>query len=211
VTREHEIVLWLIFASISIGGIGLVTLLVWVTVRAMVRGVTRDSTVAPSAIALPALGSASLRSSVGIVATIWLSLLVLVPLLALALWQFAVELESGRVGASLVVALVHLSLIWILLRLGTRVQRQIDISRTELVVHPVIGLRRELAWNGIVRVEEVRYIGPGVSGLYLYDGAEAAPAVLDVWLPNWESLRLTVRELAPHASWSHRKRGWLIA
>ena len=209
-TPALEIALWIIFASITIGGLGLAALLIWVTVRAIVRG-WRQATrpITPSPIPVPSFGSAVIRSSIGIVATFWLTLLVLIPLLALALWQFVVELGRGRVGASLVLAIVHLVLIWALLRLGTRVQRKIELSTSGLVVHPVIGPRRDLAWTRIARVDDVTYVGPGVSGLYLYE-TDGPPAILDIWLPNWESLRMAVRKLTPDASWGNRQRGWLV-
>jgi hypothetical protein len=210
VSPALEIVLWLIFASIIIGGLGLTALLVWVTLQAMARvwiQATRSMTPAP--ISVPTFGSATVRNSIGIVATFWLSLLVLIPLLALALWQFAVELGGGRVGGSLVLSIVHLVLIWALLHLGTHVQRKIELSTIGLVAHPVIGPRRELAWSGITRVDDVSYVGPGVSGLYLYD-ANGSPVILDIWLPRWESLRMTIRELTPHATWAYRQRGWLV-
>jgi hypothetical protein len=137
VTPVLEFALWLIFGSITVGGLGLAGLLVWVTVRAMVRGSSGlTHLVTPSPIAVPAFGSVTVRNSIGIVGTIWLTLLVLAPLLALALWQFAVELEKGQAGGSLVLASVHLVLIWALLRLGTRVQRKVDLSGSGLVVAP---------------------------------------------------------------------------
>ena len=209
-TPAFEFALWLIFGSITVGGLGLAGLLVWVTFRAMVRGSSGVTyPVTPSPIAVPAFGSVTVRNSIGIVGTIWFTLLVLAPLLLLALWQFAVELEKGQAGGSLVLASVHLVLIWALLRLGTRVQRKVELSRSGLVVHPVLGPPRELAWTGITRVDDVSYVGPGVSGLYLYETAGPA-AILDIWLPHWESVRMTVRGLTPHASWSYRSRGWLV-
>jgi len=210
VTPPLEIALWLIFASISIGGVGLAALLVLVTLRAMVRvstEATRPTT--PSPIPVPSFGTATVRNSLGIVATFWLSLLVLLPLLVLALWQVGVELGRGLIGASLVLAIVHLVLIWALLNLGARVQRKIELSTSGLVVHPVIGPRRDLAWNGIARVDDVTYVGPGVSGLYLYE-THGPAAVLDIWLPNWEPLRMAVYDRTPHAIWSYRRRGWLV-
>lgn len=205
-----EIALWLLFASITIGGLGLTTLLIWVTARAILRGLAREPrpfTVLP--FPLPAIGSSTVRNSVGIVGTIWLTLLVLIPLLLLALWQLAVEIARGQVGGSLAFALIHLALIWALMHLGTRVQRKVELSRNGLVVHPVIGQSRAIDWGGITRVDEVSYIGPGVSGLYLYE-TDGRSTTLDIWLPNWEFVRLTVRELAPHATWTRRNRGWLI-
>ena len=135
--------------------------------------------------------------------------MVLVPLLVLALWQVAVELERGRIGMSLVLAIVHLLLIWVLLHLGTRVERRVELSNTTLVLHPVIGSRRELAWGEITRIDDVKYLGPGVSGLYLY-GSTGGPAVLDVWLPGWFALRQAVREHASQATWDDRYYGWLV-
>jgi hypothetical protein len=158
---------------------------------------------------VPTFGTATVRNSIAVVATFWLTLLVLIPLFVLALWQFAVEVGRGRVGVSLALAIIHLVLIGALLRLGSRVQRRIELSMTGLAVHPVIGPRRDLAWSGIERVDDVTYVGPGVSGLYLYE-TEGPPAILDIWLPNWESLRMAIRKLTPHASWVYRRRGWLV-
>lgn len=205
-----EIALWLIFSSITVGGLGLAALLMWVTARAITRGLSREPRpLAPSPFSPSPFGSVTVRNSIGIVGTIWLTLLLLVPLLALALWQLAVEMERGRIGVSLLFAIIHLALIWALMRLGTRVQRKIEISGAGLVVHPVIGPSRALDWSGITRVDDVSYVGPGVSGLYLYE-VDGRSATVDVWLPNWELLRLAVRERTKHATWTRRHRGWLI-
>ena len=204
-----EVALWFLFASITIGGLGLATLLMWVTVQDVRRRVVRQPRTAETPFPLRPSGSSTVRNSVGIVGTIWLTLLVLIPLLLLALWQLAVEIARGQVGGSLAFAVIHLALVWALMHLGTRVQRKVELSRNGLVVHPVIGQSRVLDWSGIARVDEVTYLGPGVSGLYLYE-SDGRSATLDIWLPNWEFVLMTVRERAPHAIWTRRTRGWLI-
>lgn len=208
-----ELFLWIVFATITFAGVGLALLLAWTAASAMVRGAKRASFYAiwpvPEPIVVPRFGSVSIRNQMTVVLTIWLTLLLLAPLLILALWAFATELQARRIGAGLAVAAVHLFLIWQLLRLGTRVQQRIELSRAGLTSHPVLGPTRELPWTAIVRVDDVRYVGPGVSGLYLH-AVDGARVILDVWLPNWESLRGAIRELTPHAAWSSRRRGWLF-
>ncbi len=52
-------------------------------------------------------------------------------------------------------------------------------------------------------------MGPGVSGLYLYEH-DGPPLVLDTWLPGREEIRTIVFELAPYAEWARKRRGFLI-
>ncbi len=145
------------------------------------------------------------RSDVFKVGMIWTSLLVLVPLLFLALWAAAVETMTQRIGVGLVFAIIHPLLIWQFIRLGTHVQREVELSRSTLRVHPVFGPSREIIWSAVERVEDVTFVGPGVSGLYLYVG-DGSHVVLDRWLPEWELLRTTVRQLTPYANWSTEQR-----
>ncbi len=204
-----QAIVWLFLVAISVGGLALTGLLFWMTGRGLVHGLRRMPVPSPEPLVLPALDTLTVRSQIAMVATIWMALLVLVPLFVLALWALAVELTAGAAGASLLFAIVHLLLIWQLLRLGSRVQRKVDVSRSALGTHPVFGAGRELLWNSIVRVEDVKYVGPGVSGLYLYE-ADGSCVVIDSWLPSSAALRATIRDMTPHAEWSAKIRGFFV-
>jgi hypothetical protein len=108
-----------------------------------------------------------------------------------------------------VIAILHPFLLWQLARLGTQVQRKVELSRTLLVVHPALGRRREIPWSAVVRVEEVSHIGPGVSGLFLYETL-GPPVVLDRWLPRYAAIRDAVSRSVANAQWNARTRGFLV-
>ena len=137
------------------------------------------------------------------------SLLALLPLFALALWSVDVEISAGRIGLGLAFSIIHVFLLWQLIRLGVHVQARVELSRTSVTVQPVIGRIRELTWSEVARVDDVKYVGPGVGGLYLYDSA-GLEVVLDHWLPQWQAIRTLVRELTPTAKWTNQARGFLV-
>jgi hypothetical protein len=204
-----EVLLWLIFASLGFAIVGFGVLLVWHTGRSvwrsrhLLRGGRNDVR------ALPTSGTITVRSDLTAPGLIWISLFALVPLLILAFWAAMVEIATGRVGVGLVLAIAHPLLLWQLIHLGTRVQRKVDLSPTLLVAHPVLGRRREVQWSAVTRVEDVTYIGPGVSGLYLYE-VHGPPVVLDNWLPNKGLIRIAVRRFTQYANWIERSRGFFV-
>jgi hypothetical protein len=205
-----DVLLWLIFGSLGIALAGFGVLLVWQFGRIVRRTARlvwgRRDVVHP--IVLPATGGFVI-SDLGAPALIWVSLFALIPLLLLAVWAATLEIAARRPGLGLVFAVVHPFLLWQLVRLGTHVQRRVDLSRTLLVVYPALGRRREVPWSAVVRAEDVSYVGPGVSGLYLYE-ALGPPVVLDNWLPGYADVRTAVLQLIPYARWSARIRGFLI-
>jgi len=206
-----EVLLWLIFASLGFAIVGFGVLLVWHTGRSVWRSwhrLRRGRNIV-RAFAAPANGAVAVRSDLTAPGLIWISLFALVPLLILAFWAATVEIATGRVGVGLVLAIVHPVLLWQLVQLGTRVQRKVDLSPMLLVVHPVLGHRREVMWSAITRIEDVTYIGPGVSGLYLYE-VHGPPVVLDNWLPNKALIRTTVRRFTQYAHWTERSRGFFV-
>jgi hypothetical protein len=204
-----EVLLWLIFGSFAAAVAIYVALLAWATARIVGRGRPFGRRApAMHELPIPAAGTFVLRTDGVGVGLIWNSLLILLPLLALALWAVAVEFGARTLGTGLVFALIHVLLIWQMIRIGTRVQRVVEISRSSLVVHPVFGRGRELNWSAIARVDDVVYTGPGVSGLYLYD-RDGSQVVLDRWLPHWDALKYTVRQLTLHAEWNTKHRAAL--
>ena len=201
-----DIFLWLLIGPIGLAVVAYVALIVWATTRKLKHGELFAPSREDGQLVLPAAGQLVVRSDPFGIAAIWISLLILVPLLILALWAAAVEIASRTVGAGLLFAIVHPFLVWQMIRLGTHVQRAVDLSHSGLTTHPVFGPSREIAWSAIDRVRDVTYAGPAVSGLYVspIDGGQV---VLDRWLPDWEPLRDLVHELTPHAKWTIEHRG----
>jgi hypothetical protein len=201
-----EVVAWLVFASFAAATVGYVGLLTWVVVRDLRSGqLFRFQRPVVGALAIPTAGSLMIRTDPFKIGLVWTGLLVLVPLLVLALWAVGVEMSSRRIGFGLVFAIVHAFLMWQLVRVGTHVQRSVVLSRSGVVVHPVFGSSREVTWSAIERVDDVTYAGPAVSGLYMY-ASDGSQVVLDRWLSDWESLRVTVRGLTPFARWTTERR-----
>jgi hypothetical protein len=191
-----EVIALLVFASFAAAVLAYLALLIWAVFR-------RERVVA--AVAVPTAGGLVVQSDPFKVGLLWTSLLILIPLLVLALWAVGVEMSSRRVGFGLVFGIVHAFLLWQLIRVGAHVQRKIVLSRWGLVVHPVFGPSREVAWSAIERVEDITYTGPGVGGLYMYT-SDGSCVVLDRWLPNWESLEDTVYGLTRSAKWTRQRR-----
>lgn len=202
-----EVLIWAVLGSIGAFLAGVVILPIWLAFRSARRRDRSGSRNAP--IVLSAVESLTIRNDPVVIALPPVTLLALIPLLGLTLWAVVAELAARSPGWGLAVLLGHALLLWRLAQIGTRIQRYIELSRIALVTHPVLGGRREVTWASIETVEEVTYIGPGVSGLYLRDSAGAL-VVLDRWLPRWEALREVVRQLTPHARWTRSRRGFLV-
>lgn len=205
-------VLWLMFGSIGLGFLGICALALWGLVRHYLP-TRRDGghrTAEARRVLGGALGTTAVFTDPAAVLFIVSTLLLLAPVLLLACWSFAIEAASTRLGPGLPLVLIHLFLLWQLVLLGTKVQRKVEISTTELVSSPVIGAKRVLAWTAVSRIEDVTYVGPGVSGLYLYDTI-GSHVVLDNWMPDSSVLRALVRGLTPHATWTKRSRGLVVA
>lgn len=201
-----EIIASVIFGCFAAAVFSYLVLIAWASARRIRRGefFRRRQTVV-RAFEIPVTGSVVVRSDPFGTGAIWTSLLILIPLLFLAIWSVVVEMTSRAIGYGLIFAVVHSFLLWQLVRLGTHVQRRVVISRATLSVQPVFGARREVDWSAIRRVKDVTYAGPAVSGLYVYP-VDGEQIVLDRWLPDWESLRYTVRTLTPSAEWTSEQR-----
>ena len=199
-----EVLFWLLMGSIALFFVGVLGWPFVVLARRLVP------TPSGAATADTSLTGGIIENDPIAVVTLFLAPFAVVPVLLIALWALVLEIQAGRVGPALVLSLVHVYLLWRLLDVGAHIQRRIELAPTVLVSEPVYGPRRELPWTTITRVEEVRYIGPGVSGLYVYADV-GGPVVLDRWLPKQEIIRKTVRSRAPQAEWRKAVRGILIA
>ena len=178
-------------------------LIAWSSARRIRQGeFFRRRPTAVRAFEIPTSKGLVMRSDPLATGAIGTSLLILVPLLVLAIWSAFVE---GFSGLGLVFVIVHTFFLWQLVRLGMYVQRSVGVTRNALTIRPVVGRTREIPWADVRRVVDVTYSGPAVSGLYLYL-ARGDHVVLDRCLPNWDSLRMTVRALTPNASWTSERR-----
>jgi hypothetical protein len=175
-----ELLFWLLMGSIALFFVGVLGLPFIVVARRLV------STPSGVAVVDASLTGGVVENDPIAVGTLFLAPFALVPVLLIALWALVLEIRAGSVGPAFALSLVHVYLLWRLLDVGAHIQRRIEIAPSVLVSVPVRGPRRELVWTTITRVEEVRYIGPGVSGLY-------------------------VRSRAPQAEWRKAVRGILIA
>lgn len=202
-----EVLVWVALGAISAFLAGVALLPIWLAFRSARRRDRGGTGNEP--IVLSADKALTIRNDPIAIALPPVTLLALIPLLALTLWAVVAELAARTPGWGLALLLGHSFLLWRLAQLGTRIQRRIELSRMTLVTHPVLGGRREVPWASIETVEEVAYIGPGVSGLYVRDSTGAL-VVLDRWLPRWEALRDVVRQLTPHARWTRSRRGFLV-
>jgi hypothetical protein len=200
-----ELVAFLVFASFAAAAVGSFGLLAWSVWRLRSPA---------SKIVLPAqMAGASevvLRSTPLRIAAIWISLLLLLPLLVLAIWAVAVELSARRVGPGLAFAAIHSWLLWRFVLYGTQVQRQIALSASHVRVSPVFGTSREVPWSAVISIEDLTFVGVAVraSGLYLHT-VDGVVVVLDKGLPEWEWLRATVQRLTPGARWTVEQRGMI--
>lgn len=173
-------------------------LIAWSSARRIRQGeFFRRRPAAVRAFEIPTSRGLVVRSDPLATGAIGTSLLILVPLLVLAIWSVFAE---GVIGLGLVFVIVHTFLLWQLVRLGMYVQRDVQVTRDALRTRAVVGRVRVVRWTDVQRVADVTYSGPAVSGLYVYTN-DGGKVVLDRWLPGWESLRLTVRALTPHAAW----------
>lgn len=202
-----EALLWLLFASIGLWFVGVFVIAVagplgafdWLSERSSKRSTLAAGDLTVTVVTDPLA-----------VFFIWTTLAALIPIGLLAIWALAVEVGTGRVGGALAFSALHLYFLWKLMQLGTRVQRRVEFSRTGVLAQPVIGSARHIEWSAITRVNEVRYIGPGASGLSLRD-ASSGEVFIDRWLPRHRELEAIVRDHTPHASWTRIRRGVLIS
>jgi len=200
-----EIVAYLVFASFAAAAVCAFGLLAWSVWRLRSPA---SKVVLPAQ--LPSTSELILRPSPLRIAAIWISLLLLLPLLALAIWAVAVELSARRVGLGLAFAAIHSWLLWRFVAYGTQIQRQIALSVSNVRVSPVFGTSRDVPWSAIVSIEDLTFVGVAVraSGLYLHT-VDGVVVVLDKGLPEWEWLRATVRTLTPGARWTAEQRGMI--
>lgn len=200
-----EIVAYLVFASFAAAAVCSFGLLIWSVWRLRSPASKRVLPVQLSSASELVLRSRPLR-----IAAIWISLLLLLPLLGLAIWAVAVELSARRVGLGLAFAAIHSWLLWRFVLYGTHVQRQIALSASHVRVSPVFGTSREVPWSAVVSIEDLTFVGVAVraSGLYLHT-VDGVVVVLDKGLPEWEWLRMTVRTLTPGARWTVEQRGMI--
>jgi hypothetical protein len=207
---HFEAFLWGTFVLIGLGGIGLSVVVVWGLLR--IVGVARPELEPIDDLERIARGGLARAAFNDPAAVLFIAsiVLLLLPLLALALWSFSLEARSGKVGAGLPFVLVHLLLLWQLLLLGTKVQRRVELSATGIEMFPILAMRRHVPWTSIARVEDVHYVGPGISGLYLYDESGSRIGVLDSWMPGSSRIRTLIRRSTRGAIWTTRTRGFVV-
>jgi hypothetical protein len=138
-------------------------------------------------------------------ATVWIFRGVLaffVMALVGGLIDVALELRGNEVRPGLLFALVGLSGVSAIVRLGFRTQRSVTLSWDGIEARSISGRVTSVLWADVQAIRMVRYRGLGRNGLYLYDGARSERLIVDASLPRLREIESTIRGvLARHAEY----------